>query len=218
MNDIFDAESASGLDVKQYFVQSETTAGAVNALVCRGCAERLTEDADGWAKKCEHWLKARGIGMVVPELAGTTFNWLEQRLIAAAALLQEPDLSEGPASVAARKTAHATGATPDILPFSHDKLEPMAFPAQLTEGKHGWCEGQLAEEEAVLGELRHYTYMRLYSADSRWRADQDYVVFSLHRLAAYGDAIAAEALAKLPAPAKGGEARSGELSLLDYSV
>ena len=45
--------------------------------------------------------------------------------------------------------------------------------------------------------MEHYTDMRLYSVDPRWRSDVDYVNFSLNRLAAFGDAHVRSTLEQL---------------------
>ncbi|KAH8053509.1 hypothetical protein JL722_9347 [Aureococcus anophagefferens] len=54
--------------------------------------------------------------------------------------------------------------------------------------------------DGSLKQLRRYTLARLYGVDARFRANSDYVAFSLHRLAAYGCAKARGIVAGLPRP------------------
>ena len=214
--------AVEALDVRQYLSESATTEGAVDALVCRACAARLSggaDEAEAWVDRCASWLQAKGLAQVVPEMAGDTLGWMAQRVLALARLEQTPDLSCGPESTAGHRLAKPGLDQPagEPITFADEAVEPMAFPALLCEGKHGWKAPKVGEEEEVLSELWAYTSMRLYSADPRWRSDPDYVLFSLHRLAAFGAQDAKDALARLPLPAAPGKAVGVEITLREYA-
>lgn len=91
--------------------------------------------------------------------------------------LQNPDLSGGPDSIA----GHYYEEDGTLIPvtFRYKILEEHAFSGLI--GGIGYDGGKFVKEE-----LRHYTLMRLSSANQRWRVSPDYVVFSIHRLVAFG--------------------------------
>lgn len=91
--------------------------------------------------------------------------------------LQNPDLSGGPDSIAGHYFEQ--GGTLIPVTFRYKVLEEHAFSGLI--GGIGYDGGKFEKEE-----LRHYTLMRLFSANQRWRGSPDYVVFSIHRLVAFG--------------------------------
>lgn len=135
--------------------------------------------------RCKAWLAVKKIPPPLQAL-----NVLERRSVALIQLYQAPDLKDGPRSIAGRFSPQAGGRKGTRVPFCFKGLEERAFPVLFVDIP-GWS-GTTQEE------LFTYTMMRLYSADPRWRSDPDYVVFSLHRLAAFGDKGARSAVAKLP--------------------
>jgi len=113
------------------------------------------------------------------------------RMLSMIALDQMPDLSDGPQSIAGRFTRKNEDKYLEV-PFTYKNLEQMAFSTLLLRG-----EGFSGSTQK---ELLHYTMMRLYSADKRFRKCSDYVVFSIHRLEAFGFEQAQQFLRDLPAP------------------
>jgi hypothetical protein len=122
----------------------------------------------------------------VPEL-----NDVERRALAFITLDQKPDLSHGPESIAGYFTKKG-GKKKLPVQFNFKDLEEMAFP-MLTLDASGF-------NGKTMSDIEHYTRMRLYSADKQWRESSDYVVFSVHRLAAYGVMKAKAIVEQLPAP------------------
>jgi len=96
-------------------------------------------------------------------------------LLALVNLYANPDLSIGPASIAGVFSNDKVK-----VPFAFKDLESLAFPLLFPFGKGTWSNAR--EDIGLLD----YTMMRLYSVDPRWRTDADYVVFSFHRLVAFG--------------------------------
>ena len=159
------------------------------AAACLQCAHALQNKAEAHVTKCERWLNL-ATQHVMPTTGPEAPNVAELRCVALIALDQEPDVSDGPDSIAGRFTKEGGGSM--RVAFCFKDLEEQAFP-WLLHGSEGF-KGSTREQ------LLHYTMMRLYSADKRWREDTDYVVFSIHRLAAYGVQSAIHAMEKLPAP------------------
>ena len=89
------------------------------------------------------------------------------------------------------------------MPFSEPLIEAQAFPALV--GHHG-STGWSGQSDAIFGDpdaveqLRAYTMLRLYSVNPKWRKNSDYVIFAMHRLAAFGSKDFADAVSKLPPP------------------
>ncbi|KAH8043400.1 ATPase [Aureococcus anophagefferens] len=86
-----------------------------------------------------------------------------------------------------------------------DQLAALAFQPLFTDDSLGRCGPAIAacpawSGDGSLKQLRRYTLARLYGVDARFRANSDYVAFSLHRLAAYGCAKARGIVAGLPRP------------------
>ena len=78
------------------------------------------------------------------------------------------------------------------MPFGEPRLEGWAFRALGLGEEAGWRRSD--------GDVRHYTFARLYSADPRWRGSADYVAFLCLRAAAAGDGEFAQfCRTKLPA-------------------
>ncbi|KAH8072684.1 hypothetical protein JL721_3327 [Aureococcus anophagefferens] len=101
--------------------------------------------------------------------------------------LATPDLSAGPNSIAGRfaKSPMSRGAGA----LSYRLLEALAFQPLFTGDSLGRCGPAIAacpawSADGSLKQLRRYTLARLYGVDARFRANSDYVAFSLHRLRA----------------------------------
>jgi len=172
---------------------------------CINCARKVTGGteaaAEGWMDCCELWMGQPSANKDLPDL-----NWFEQRMVALVALQTSPALDKGPESIAGFFSTPA-GAGRTKLPnegepvaFNFEDIEPLAFPYL---GKGG-AEGYKGPSKAIfepgtdLEQLREYTMMRFYSANPMWRSNYDFVMFSIHRLAAHGDEEFAAALPRLP--------------------
>jgi hypothetical protein len=176
------------------------------SAACLYCARALQVDAEAHIRQCEAWLgddKRRGLAAAhhLPDL-----SMAEQRIIARIALDQTPDLSHGPDSVAGYFTKQGDKHKMAV-PYSFKDLEETAFPTLLIEAS--------GFKGRTIDDLTHYTLMRLYSAEKMWRENSDYVVFSIHRLAAYNVTTAKTLLEQLPAPLP--RERAGEIQALKIS-
>lgn len=173
------------------FGQAAACCTCAKHVVCSssdGDSSAAAANKEKWIRQCEAWLKSSDAANGFPDL-----NWVEHRLISQIELDQTPDLSNGPASTAGFFRKEGSGKKKVYVPFSYNKLEELAFPGLLLSAS-GY------DGHDNLTDLIHYTFMRLYSVDRRWREHPDYVVFSIHRLAAYGSDVAKEALPKFPRP------------------
>lgn len=179
-------------------------ADGVRMAACLACATAL-QDAPPMdrVKQCQTWLGVDvATGSELPSL-----NLLEQRVVAIIQLFPDPDLSRGSGSFAGEfGPSHSKGKTVKVA-FVFKSLEEMAFPMLFPAGKGGW--------NGNSDDLLAYTLMRLYSVDPRWRNQEDYVVFSLHRLVAFG-VWQPQKLAGLPAAKPFDQARSAIIQLLNY--
>ena len=113
-------------------------------------------------------------------------SWMERRLMAAITLYSRPDLSKGKSSIAGEYSKEPdVGAegkktrTKGTVTYNFLHLESMAFPDLFPCGTGIW-------KENCGIDLSHYTLARLNSVSSKWRKNPDYVMFSIHRLIAYG--------------------------------
>lgn len=160
-------------------------------LTCIFCYKALThknsKNAEKHIKKCEDYLYSENLAALK---AIGQLSLVEKRSIAMATIELDPDLSNGSLSTAGHMKKQ--GKKDMALTYEYQNLESLAFPTLLGEAK-GFQGGSLDD-------LRHYTLMRLYSADDSWRNDPDYVCFSLLRLAAYGCERAKMFVSRLPAP------------------
>ena len=160
-------------------------------LTCEFCFKALTykngKNAEKHIKKCEDYLYSENLAELK---AMGPLSLVKKRAIAMATIELDPDLSNGSLSTAGHMKKQ--GKKDMALTYEYEKLESLAFPTLLGEAK-GFQGGSL-------NDVRHYTLMRLYSADDSWRNDPDYVSFSLLRLAAYGCERAKMFLSKMPAP------------------
>lgn len=141
---------------------------SVGVAACLNCAHPLRGTRpEARIAMCRKYLD---VGALPAELC---VSMLEGRLMALVNLFQNPDLSNGTASIA--------GYLGKVkVSFSYYELEASAFPHLFPYGRGAWsdAEGKM--------DLLNYTMMRFYSVDPRWRNDSDYIVFSLHRLVAFG--------------------------------
>lgn len=176
-------------------------------VTCGFCLKALNESNGKYAEKhiekCENYLYNEKLKKADAENILGQLTFAEKRIIAMATIELDPDLSNGSLSIAGylRKggnkmnkegVGESAGASRDIdLTYEYELLESLAFPTLIGESK-GFQGG-------TLDELRHYTLMRLYSADASWRNDPDYVSFSILRLAAYGCGRAKAIMARWPA-------------------
>lgn len=160
------------------------------AAACLPCVHAMQRNAEAHLAKCDRWLRGAYMRLMdhMPPEADQP-NMTERRCIARIALDQDPEVSNGPESIAGRFQKDG-GSGSCRVSFAFKGLEEQAFPFLMC-GSEGFT-------GSTLTQLLHYTLMRLYSADKRWREDSDYVVFSIHRLAAYGDQSAIRAKEQLP--------------------
>ena len=113
-------------------------------------------------------------------------SWMTRRLVAAITLYSRPDLSKGKASFAgeyskasAVKADGSEKKSKGKVTYNFVDLEAMAFPDLFP------CAIGMWKEDCGI-DLGHYTLARLNSISSKWRKSPDYVMFSVHRLIAYG--------------------------------
>ena len=120
-----------------------------------------------------------------------TLSVLERRVLSIINLYSHPDLSNGKVSIAgeySKSNTHKTG----NIPFCFPQLEEMAFPDLFPQGNNNSSNNNIPlgigtwKDDNKSLDLRHYTRARLNSISSKWRNNSDYVMFSLHRLVAYG--------------------------------
>ena len=139
--------------------------------VCLWCAQELRADEAAHVARCRRWLDVR-------RDANADLNPMRRRERAAVLLFADPDVSRGldaPAGLFARGNRAGSA-----VPYAEAGLEGLAFPTLGFTDGNGWWPRD--------GHLRAYTFLRLYSADPRWRRDPDYVAFAVQRAAAAGDA------------------------------
>ena len=91
------------------------------------------------------------------------------------------------------------------LTYEYGKLETLAFHYLI--GSSNFFQG------GNLDDLRHYTLMRLYSADKTCRNDPDYVSFFILRLAAFGCGRAKKVVSKWPASSQFHEGFKDEICI-----
>jgi hypothetical protein len=159
------------------------------AAACLWCAHGLQADTVAHLRKCEEWLrdeKHQQMKKDAPELSDA-----ELRAVARITLDQKPDLSHGLESIAGYFTKKG-GKKKLSVQYNFKDLEELAFPMLILEAS--------GFKGKTMSEIQHYTLMRLYSADKQWRECSDYVVFSVHRMAAYGLSNAKAIVEQLPAP------------------
>lgn len=158
--------------------------GRRGMAACLACAHALRENSPmAHIELCRRRLQTPALPAEFSDL-----SIVEKRLVAMVQLIADPDFSKGPASIAGVITDSKVK-----VPFCFADIEALAFPhLHSTGGDFAW------DDKNGSDDLLHYTLMRLYSVDSRWRSDYDYVMFSLHRLVAYG-VWKESKLAQLPA-------------------
>jgi len=174
---------------------------------CLECATAIRDNGPAARlDQCRTWLD---VGVLSDGVLAAQATLLEQRAVAIIQLYPDPDLSHGPNSIAGRFSpqANTNGKKNLKVPFVFKSIEAMAFPLLFPFGRGGW-NGQPEE-------LLEYTLMRLYSVDPRWREQEDYVVFSIQRLVAFG-VWQDENLACLPPPRPIGQARAVKVSFLSF--
>lgn len=119
------------------------------------------------------------------EISKAELSWMERRLIAAISLYSRPDLSKGKTSIAGeysksmKDNSDSKKQKTGTVTFNFVNLESLAFPDLFVCGVGAW------KEDGGI-DLKHYTLARLNSISSKWRKNPDYVMFSFHRLVAYG--------------------------------
>lgn len=151
--------------------KSDTGESVVAA--CLQCAHALRENEPALhLDRCRAYLD---VGRLRLPSGIDKLSLLESRLIAPVNLYANPDLSSGPASIAGVFTNDKIK-----VPFSFKELESFAFPHLFFHGKETWSNSR--EDMRLLD----YTMMRFYSVDPRWRTNADYIIFSVHRLVAFG--------------------------------
>ena len=189
------------------------SSGFRKTSACLACTHQLRGDVDVDAYLARHDrfhalpLKADDHAANMKLLADPREALRDQlavRQLCVITLYATPDLSAGPNSIAGRfaKSPMSRGAK---VPFSYRLLEALAFQPLFTYESLGRCGPAIGEcpawsADGSLKQLRRYTLARLYGVDARFRANSDYVAFSLHRLAAYGCAKARGIVAGLPRP------------------
>jgi hypothetical protein len=114
-------------------------------------------------------------------------SMMEKRLIGLIDLSASPDLSEGKNSIAGK----FKDSTKKKVPFSFLGLESTAFPCEFDDPLETW------DEDSTFT-AQHYVAARLCSVVSVFRDDPDYIVFLLHRAAAYDSVTFAQAVRCLP--------------------
>lgn len=175
-----EGESYPSALVKADLVQTfgDDTCTAAVAAICLSCFVALQNDASKHLKQCEDWLGARTCPDVATLLT-TEPTLAEMRTMSLVTLEMNPDLSRGPHSVGGYITV-GKGHEQRFVPilYSNPRFEAKAFPALFLTGKGGF-DGTTADE------LIMYTMMRLYSPDDTYRRNQDYVAFSMLRMAAF---------------------------------
>lgn len=174
---------------------------------CLYCAHALRKGGESHILQCESWLRNDACMM---KQNNDSFNRIERRNLALVDLDQTPNLESGASSIAGylrREFSKNIKNKKKAVPFNYKSIEKKAFP--------GFFNGASDFNGEGIEELQHYTMMRLYSVDNIWRYDSDYVVFSLHRLAAYGNAFIYEKIQNLPKPLP--LERYDDLELIDLS-
>lgn len=194
-------EGQVGVRVHQ-LPSGERAVGACDACARSFLPAATAADRAARLRDCHAWLSHRTPPRHLPNL-----NIFEQRCLAIVSLYPAPDLSNGKLSFAGEFARSSREQPAKKVTYEYADLEEKAFPTLLC-GSSGWSGGNIAT-------LKHYTDMRLYSVDPRWRSNEDYVNFSLNRLAAFGDALVRSTLEQIPLSMPEEEGESVERFELD---